>query len=134
VNLAYLDSLPEVANRFKVDLEDGEKVVFTASLVVCDTEKRYALGIIGNEFTLTNKHIVIYTAYGLFTVDIKEDTADCVANKSKIKRLFNLDYFSINLNKEMIFDNGKRKLKGFRILFNKRIDMTRFEKIMRNLY
>ena len=31
MNVGYLDLLPEVDNKFNVELEKGEKVVFTAN-------------------------------------------------------------------------------------------------------
>lgn len=34
MKLDYLNSLPEEKNKFKVPLEDGEKVVFTAKNVI----------------------------------------------------------------------------------------------------
>ncbi|MDR0979200.1 MAG: hypothetical protein LBL91_04635 [Lachnospiraceae bacterium] len=54
----YLDTLPEVENKYKVKLEEDEKVVFTIKLNMFGTEKDLLLGM-DPYFTLTNKRIVV---------------------------------------------------------------------------
>jgi len=52
MNTEHLNLLPELENKYGVDLRDGEKVVFTAELDMFGTEKDINLGM-GAKFTLT---------------------------------------------------------------------------------
>lgn len=44
MNLDYLNSLPEEKNKFKVQLGEGEKVVFIAKGVIFSTDTGRAIG------------------------------------------------------------------------------------------
>jgi len=62
-----------------------------------------------------------------------EDVVSC--GKVEYKKLFGLlkgVYFSFDLNKEVVFGNGKQKLTGFRFYFNTE-DTVKFEKIIHHL-
>jgi len=135
MNLAYLDSLPEVANKFKVDLEDGEKVIFNAKLSTFGTEKDRMLGSEGAKFTLTNKHIIVNNGSGIWTTDIAEDIVKGSGKRVKGRTLliFPYDYYSILLNKEVIYNDGREKLTGFHFYF-KGADKEKFEKIANNVF
>jgi len=132
MNTAYLNLLSELDNKYGVDLQDDEKVVFTAELDIFGTEKDRNLGM-GAKFTLTNQRIIADNGLGVWTNDILEDVVSC--NKVEYKKLFGLlkgVYFSVDLNKEVVFDNGKQKLTGFHFYFNAE-DTAKFEKIINHL-
>ena len=131
MNVGYLDLLPEVDNKFNVELEEGEKVVFTAKLKVFGTETDRVLGGSNSRFTLTNRRIIADNGVGIWTVDIKEDITGC----TKIQEgnfIFKVTYFLVNMNKEIIFNNEKEKMTGFHFYF-KKSDIEKFEKIMSNI-
>jgi len=130
MNTGYLDTLPEIKNKFNVELEEGEKVIFTAKLKVFGTETDRVLGGSNSRFTLTNRKIIADNGVGSWTVDIKDDITDW----TKIQRgkfIFKTTYFSINMNKEIVFNNGQEKMSRFHFYFKKQ-DIAKFEKIMSN--
>jgi len=134
MNINYLNSLSEIENKYNVDLQDNEKVVFNAELTIFGTEKGSSLchaGVIP-KFTLTNKRMIADSGSGIWTSDILHDVVSC--NKVEYgKWLFKSVYFLVTLNKEIIFDDGKQKLNGFQLYFNKE-DTTKFEEIINNLF
>lgn len=65
MNRAYLDSLPEVRNKYGFQLKDNEKVVFTCKLAVFGTSQGAMLGGDNTVFALTNQRIMA-EAYGVF--------------------------------------------------------------------
>ena len=130
MNTAYLDTLPEVTNKFNVDLEADEKVVFTAKLSTFGTEADRMLGM-DSDFTLTNRRIIADNHVGIWTVDIAEEIVSCTKVETG-KFLFKATYFSVTLNTEVVFDYGKQRLTGFHFYFNK-ADTPVFEEIMNHL-
>lgn len=130
MNTGYLDTLPEIKNKFNVELEEGEKVIFTAKLKVFGTETDRVLGGSNSRFTLTNRKIIADNGVGSWTVDIKDDITDWTKIQSG-KFIFKTTYFSINMNKEIVFNNGQEKMSGFHFYLKKQ-DIAKFEKIMSN--
>jgi len=131
MNIEYLSTLPEVANKYKVNLQDDEKVVFTAKLSTFGTETERLLGN-DSAFTLTNKRIIANNGVGIWTVDILADIVSCT-KKEKKDWIFKFVYFAVNLNTEIVFNNGKEKLTGFVFQFNKK-DTARLEEIVNNVF
>ena len=124
MNITYLNTLPEVENKFNIKLQDGEKVIFTAKPTCFGTETGRLLGSSNSKITLTNKRIIADNNVGVWTVDIVDYT--------KVESgafIFKSTYILVNLNKEIIFNNETEKMKGFRFYFNKK-DMVKFETIM----
>lgn len=132
MNTEYLNTLPEVKNEYKVDLQEGEKVVFTGKLSTFGTEKDRMLGNYDSIFTLTNKRIIADNKVGIWTVDIQDDVVSCTKVEGG-KFIFKYVYFSVDLNKEIVFDNGQQKLSGFHFYFDKK-DRPRFEEIMNRFF
>ena len=133
MKIEYLNIMPEIANKYDIALEAGEKVVFTALLKTFGTEKDSVLGNNGSKFTLTNQRIIADNGLGTWTVDIAKDISEC--KKVEYKHLFGLIkgvYFSVNLNKEVAFHQGTRTLTGYHFYFDKE-DTTMFEEITNNL-
>lgn len=130
MNTGYLDTLPEIKNKFNVELEEGEKVIFTAKLKVFGTETDRVLGGSNSRFTLTNRKIIADNGVGSWTVDIKDDITDWTKIQSG-KFIFKTTYFSINMNKEIVFNNGQEKMSEFHFYFKKQ-DIAKFEKIISN--
>lgn len=130
MNTGYLDTLPEIKNKFNVELEEGEKVIFTAKLKVFGTETDRVLGGSNSRFTLTNRKIIADNGVGSWTVDIKDDITDWTKIQSG-KFILKTTYFSINMNKEIVFNNGQEKMSGFHFYFKKQ-DIAKFEKIISN--
>ncbi len=130
MNINYLDSMTEVANVFKVELQDGEKVVFTAKLSTFGTQTDQLLGA-DSYFTLTNRRVIADNKVGFWIFNIADD----VNNFSKVTGgvfIFKYTYFSIELNKEILYGYGKQKLTGFHFYFYKK-DIEKFEEIMNSL-
>lgn len=128
MNITYLNTLPEVENKFYIKLQDGEKVIFTAKPTCFGTETGRLLGSSNSKITLTNKRIIADNNVGVWTVDIAEDIVDYTKVESGAF-IFKSTYILVNLNKEIIFNNETEKMKGFRFYFNKK-DMVKFETIM----
>ena len=128
MNRTYLNTLPEVENKFNIKLQDGEKVIFTAKPTCFGTETGRLLGSSNSKITLTNKRIIADNNVGVWTVDIAEDIVDYTKVESGAF-IFKSTYILVNLNKEIIFNNETEKMKGFRFYFNKK-DMVKFETIM----
>lgn len=128
MNITYLNTLPEVENKFNIKLQDGEKVIFTAKPTCFGTETGRLLGSSNSKITLTNKRIIADNNVGVWTVDIAEDIVDYTKVESGAF-IFKSVYILVNLNKEIIFNNETEKMKGFRFYFNKK-DMVKFETIM----
>ena len=125
----YLDALPEIENKYEVDLQYGEKVVFTAEPTTFGNEKGRMLGLQGSKFTLTNRRIIADNGVGVWTVDVPDDIVSCTKAEGG-KSIFKSVYILVALNKQIVFDEGKQRLTGFRFYFNK-ADMARFEEILR---
>jgi len=128
MNTGYLNTLPALANKYNVDLQEGEKVVFTAKLSTFGTEKDYRLGADDSKFTLTNRRIIADNGYGVWSVDILDDVVSC----TKIKSMLIFTYFQVMLNKTVVFDDGSLSLTGFNFYF-KKSDTAKFESIMNSL-
>ena len=128
MNITYLNTLPEVENKFNIKLQDGEKVIFTEKPTCFGTETGRLLGSSNSKITLTNKRIIADNNVGVWTVDIAEDIVDYTKVESGAF-IFKSTYILVNLNKEIIFNNETEKMKGFRFYFNKK-DMVKFETIM----
>lgn len=131
MNITYLNNLPEVENKFNVELQEGEKVIFTAKPTCFGTETGRLLGNSNSKITLTNKRIIADNTIGVWTVDIAEDIASYAKVESK-GLIFKSIYILVNLNKEIIFNNETEKMNGFRFYFNKK-DIVNFDVIMNNL-
>lgn len=130
LNTACLDSMPEVKNKYKVNLEQGEKVIFTAKLICFATEAGAMLGA-ESKFTMTNRRIIADNGKGIWTTDIAEDITGW-RKEEKGKGLMKEVYVLITLNKELTYGIGVQKLTGYRFCFNKK-DMAVFEELMRKL-
>lgn len=131
MNIEYLNTLPEIKNKFNIELQDGEKVIFTANLSCFGTETDRFLGGSNSKITLTNKRLLADNTVGLWTVDIAEDIVSC----EKVERktfIFKSSYILITLNKEIMFNDEQEKLCGFHFYFNKK-DIVKFETIMKHV-
>lgn len=133
MNTGYLDALPEVENRFKVELEEGEKVVFTAELSVFGTEKDQMLsGMETPYFTLTNKRMIADNRVGVWTTDLEE-----IVSFEKVEQrtlfFFKSTFFSVMLKDFVVYDDGKQTLTGFHFYFKKE-DMPKIEEIVNKVF
>lgn len=133
--MQYLNSLPEVANKYKVDLESGEKVVFAAKMPGFSTETYRTLGY-DAKFTMTNKRMIFDNGAGVWTVNVPDDVVSLKYIEKEGKEVSFLQrkaaHFSIMLNKEIVFDHGREKLQGITFFFKKK-DMPVFGEIANNL-
>lgn len=133
MNIDYLNTLPDEKNRFKVPLENGERVVFTAKNVIFGTETQRALGW-DAKVTMTNKRIIADNGKGVWTIDIAEDIVSC---KKVIegKGLNKCVYFAVDLNKEVTCGDSRETitLTGYVFTFKKKDDI-RFKEIVDNVF
>lgn len=136
MNIEYIDAMEEIQNKYGVELENDEKVVFTANLNTFGDERGISLGRFDSEFTLTNKRIIANNGVGIWTINIAEDIVSC--KKVDYKHFFGLikgTYFAINLNHEVFYgEKGKQKLTGFQFYFKESNDIVKFEKIVNNVF
>lgn len=132
MSAAYLNSLPEVKNKFGVEIENDEKVVFFAKLNLFGTAPGRLLGTDNSEFTLTNKRIYANNGAGIWSFEIPDDIVSYeVVDKGKF--IFKEHYHLIMLNKTIAFGDGlSETLDGFRFYFKKN-DEKKFGEIMNNL-
>lgn len=131
MNIEYLNSLPEIENKYNVQLEENEKVVFVAELSTFGTEKDRVLGGYDSKFTLTNRRIIADNNVGFWTINIADDIVECRKNENKFL-IFKTVYFSIELNTQITYGNGE-KLTGFHFYFKKEYT-NKFEEIMSNVF
>lgn len=75
MNTAYLDTMKEVKNKYKILLSEGEKVVFTGKMYGLSTDDDVILGA-DSFLTITNRRILADNGAGLWIVDIAEDATD----------------------------------------------------------
>lgn len=130
MNTEYLNTLPEIKNKFSVELEPGEKVIFTAMPKVFGTESGTMLGMEDSRITVTNRRIIADNGNGLWITDIAEDVAD-MRRQEEGKFILKSVYILVTLNKEVAYGMGIQKLSGYRFYFNKK-DMETFEEIIKN--
>lgn len=128
MNAAYLDMLPEIKNKFKVTLQPGEKVVFTAKPWAFSTDSGMLLGADESRITMTNQRIIADNGQGVWTIDIAEDVVDMRKQESG-KFLTKEVYILVTLNREMAYGIGIQKLSGYQFHFRKK-DMAVFEEII----
>lgn len=131
MNTNYLDTLPEIKNKFKVNLEPGEKVIFTAKPWAFSTESGALLGADDSRITMTNRRIIADNGQGIWTTDIAEDVVDMRRQESG-KFLTKQVYILVTLNKEVTYGIGIQKLTGYQFHFHKK-EMAAFEEIIRHM-
>lgn len=131
MNTDYLDTLPEIKNKFKVNLLPGEKVIFTAKPWGFTTESGFLLGADDSRITMTNRRILADNGNGIWTTDIAEDVVDM--RKEERGNFWTKEkYILVTMNKEVTYGIGIQKLTGYRFHFRKK-DMTVFEEIIRHM-
>ncbi len=127
----YLDSLPEINNKFQVDLQPGEKVVFTARPWGFFSDSGMLLGYDSSLFTMTNRRIIADNGQGIWISDIAEDVIDMKKMETG-KFLSKQVYISVTLNKEITYGIGIQKLSGYQFHFRKK-EMAEFENIIEHM-
>lgn len=131
MNTKYLYTLPEVDNKYNVQLEEGEKVVFTAKLITFGNEKNQRLEAGEAYFTLTNKRILADNTVGVFIIDLENEVTKIREVMSGFW-IFKSHYFAVDLNKEVVFDEGRQSLTGYVFYFNDE-DTVAFNEIVKGI-
>ncbi len=131
MNNQYLNSLPQVKNKFQVDLQPCEKVVFTAKPFGFCSESGDVLGFDTSAVTMTNQRIIADNGQGIWITDIAEDVVD-MRKVETGKFLSKQVYILVTLNKEVTYGIGIQKLTGYQFHFRKK-DMAVFEDIIRHM-
>ncbi len=131
MNTDYLDTLPEIKNKFKVDLQPGEKVVFTAKPWGFASDSGELLGADNSRITMTNRRILADNGQGVWITDIVEDVVD-MRRVETGKFLMKEVYIQVTMNKEVTYGIGIQKLSGYRFAFRKK-DMAVFEEFIRHM-
>ncbi len=123
---SYLDTLPEVRNRFKLPLDAGEKVVFTAKNVDFTTETGRGLGV-GSKLTLTNRRLVVDNGLGVWTVDVPEEVRACCIKDAKVHSV------ALDLYDKIVCGDDEHPIvmTGFVFMLSPK-DEARFMEIMNN--
>lgn len=127
MNLGYLDSMDEVTNIFRVELNAGEKVVYTDKLMQLGDNKDMRIAWDCN-LTLTNKRIVVDTQGGVWTFDLEDDIAEC----SRISGgfwIFKYTYLKVVLKNTIIYGQEMNTLNELHFYF-KDNKVAPFEEIM----
>lgn len=131
MNTDYLNTLPEIKNKFNVELEPGEKVIFATKLSLFGTSEGGLLGLEDSRITMTNQRIMADNGKGVWITDIAEDVVD-MRRQEEGKFIFKGVYILVTLNKEVTYGMGIQKLNGYRFYFNKK-DMAAFEEIIKHM-
>lgn len=131
MNTDYLNTLPEIKNKFNVELEPGEKVVFATKPRLFGTGEGGLLGMEDSRITMTNRRIMADNGNGVWTMDIKEDVVD-MRRQEEGKFILKSAFILVTLNKEVTYGMGIQKLSGYRFYFSKK-DMAVFEAIIKNM-
>lgn len=131
MNTQYLDTLPEVKNKFKVELNPGEKVVFTAKPWGFSSDTGDLLGTDDSRITMTNQRIIADNGQGIWFTDIEEDVV--AMRKEEHGRFLTKEvYILVTINKELTYGIGIQKLNGYKFHFHKK-DMAVFEDIIKHM-
>ena len=133
MNVEYLNTLPEEKNKFKVQLEDGEKVVFIAKGVIFGNETGRALGY-DTKVTLTNKRLIADNGKGVWTNDMASDFAGySVVDRGK--GLMKEHFVQLDLNRPLVCGdaNDPITVNAYAFVFKKN-DEPRFLEIANNVF
>lgn len=130
-NVEYLNALPEIANKYKVNLQDGEKVVFNAIMPAFGPTTGGFLGT-DSKFTLTNKKMVFNNGRGVWTIELEKITK-CIRIERIELKFFKNVFFEVYFDGVIIYNDGKDKLSGIQFGFKKKV-MPQFEEIVRNAF
>lgn len=133
MNIEYLNSLPEEKNKFKVQLGDGEKVVFIAKNVTFGTDVGRAIGWEA-KITMTNRRIVADNGKGVWTINIAGDIAGCqVVDRGK--GLMKEHFVEVALKAPFVFMNGNEQITtgAYMFVFKKK-EEARFMEIMDKVF
>ncbi|MDE6731249.1 MAG: hypothetical protein K2J77_00035 [Oscillospiraceae bacterium] len=133
MNLDYLNSLPEEKNKFKVQLGDGEKVVFIAKGVIFGTETGRALGY-ETKVTLTNKRLIADNGRGVWTAELAGDfTGYSVVDRGK--GLLKEHFVQLDLKEPVVCGDSREQITvyGYIFVFKKK-DEPRFLEIAKNIF
>lgn len=131
MNTAYLDSMPDLKNKFKVPLLPGEKVVFTAKLWGISTDSDALLGADDSKLTLTNQRIIADNGAGLWITDIAEDVAS-MEHQETGKFLSKEVFVFVQLNKAVTYGMGIQQLTGYKFHLGKK-DMKAFDEMLSHM-
>lgn len=131
MNTSYLDTMPEIKNKYRVNLLPGEKVVFTAKPHGFCSDTGSLLGADDSRITMTNRRIIADNGQGIWTTDIAEDVVDMrkMENGSFLTKQI---YILVTMNKELTYGIGIQKLHGYQFHFRRK-DMAVFEEILRRM-
>ncbi len=133
MNRAYLDSLPEVRNKYGFQLKDDEKVVFTCKLAVFGTSQGAMLGGDNTVFALTNQRIMANNGRGVWCVSISDEDIAGYSLVNKGKFIFKERYALVMLKDLLAYgEDGELTLDGFRFYFSKRNEAA-FDAIMQQV-
>lgn len=132
MNTTYLDTLPAITNTKGLQLDMGEKLVFTAPLSMFGTETDQLLGGTGSVLYLTNRRIAAHNTVGLFSANIATDVASYEA-VTKGSFVFKTSYTQVNLNTILAYGTDGATLRGFRFYFKRKGDQRSFEDILANV-
>lgn len=132
MNFDYLDTMPEVRNKFKVQLLPGEKVVFTAKPWGFAADTGEILGADDSRITLTNQRLIADNGQGAWITDLKEDVVDMRKMEAGDSFWSKEIFILVTINKELTYGIGINKLNGYRLHFRKK-DMKAFENIIAHL-
>lgn len=133
MNIDYLNTLPEEKNKFKVQLEDGEKVVFIAKGVIFGNETGRALGY-DTKVTLTNKRLIADNGKGVWTNDMADDfTGFSVVDRGK--GLMKEHFVQLDLRKPLVCGDAREQItvNAYAFVFKKK-DEPRFLEIANNVF
>lgn len=130
MNTQCFDAMLEVPNKYNIELDEGEKVIFVSNLTVFGDENDQR---IGNEcdITLTNRKIVVDNHAGTWTIDIAND----VTAFRKVTGgfwIFKYKYIAVDLNQTVVYDNYRGRLNGYHLYFDDS-ELERFETIIKPL-
>lgn len=133
MNMEYLNILPEEKNKFKAQLESGEKPVFIAKNVIFGTDTGRAIGW-DVKVTMTNRRIIADNGKGVWTMGIAEDVRGSQVVE-RGKGLMKEHFVQVDLKTPFVFNNGDERITtgAYTFVFKKK-EEARFMEIMNNVF
>lgn len=131
MHMQNLGGLKEAANKFKLDLFDGEKVIFATELATFGTGDGQKPGSGQTRpatFTMTDRRIVAENGVGYWEINIS-DIESCNKRWDRSRTIV-APYFAFSLADEIEYDGGARALRQFHFYFNNH-DTSKLEAIIK---
>lgn len=132
MNIQVLESLPEVINKYKENLEADEITVFTSKLNAFGTDKDRTLGGPESTFTLTNKRIIVNNGKGTWDFDLMDDVIGIRKYDNGKKFIMRTVYYVVDFKEEVESGIPGAFMKGMHLYLDKK-NIALFDELLQKL-